>query len=259
MFLSQLLHLKTKNSLVVKNGALLFAVLILASSTAIHSQKPVLYPGAHLQSPGSKYFLTSDSYEKVRAFYIGIYGEPDYEKEKIATFFYEETIFEPAGIHVNGVSANGKSAARVFAELQRLKKRGEAGGKEILSEQRYGEIFRNYEYLNDNFYMYAKDERGNFVSEDEIIFRKYNKKLDIGAIEDMNAEEITQKAHQLFMQGQIQEGRELLERLQGSMTEHLEFSGSAEVVDEWIECLKEIDACKYPVMIRIDGSWSDSN
>lgn len=140
--------------------------------------------------------------------------------------------------------------------LHRLKERGKAEGKEILSRQRYDETIRNYEYLEDHYFLYTEDERGNFVPEDEFIYRKYNKKLDAGAIEDMNVEEITQKAQQLLMQGKIEEGREMLERLQSSMTGHLEFSGSAEVVDEWLECLDEMDACKFPVLIRIDNAWS---
>jgi len=75
----------------------------------------------------------------------------------------------------------------------------------------------------------------------------------------MNVEEITKQAQQLLMQGKMQEGRELLERLQNTMTGHLEFSGSTEVVDDWIECLEEMDACKFPVLIRIDNAWSDND
>lgn len=243
----------------MKKGTFLLAVFFLAATPSVFGQEPVLYPGALVQRPGFNYYVTTDSYEKVRAFYAGIYGEPNHQTEKTATFFYEETIFEPAGIHLYSKSPGSKGATRVFTALCRLKERGKAEGKEVLSRQRYDEIVRKYEHLKNHYYLYAEDERGNFLPEDEIIYLKYNRKLDAGAIEDMNVEEITQKAQQLLMQGKIEEGREMLERLQSSMTGHLEFSGSTEVVDEWIECLEEIDACKFPIIIRIDSSWSDNN
>jgi len=243
----------------MKKGTFLLAVFFLTSTPAILSQKPVIYPGAMAQRPGSNYFLTTDSYEKVRAFYAGIYGEPDHETEKTATFFYEETIFEPAGIHLYSKSPGSKGATRVFTALCRLKERGQAEGKEVLSRQRYDEIVRNYEHLKDHYYLYKEDERGKFVPEDETIYLKYNRKLDASAIENMNVEEITQKAQQLLMQGKMQEGRELLEQRQNSMSGHLEFSGSTEAVDEWIECLEEMDACKFPVLIRIDNAWSGND
>lgn len=215
-------------------------------------EEPVVFPGSIAERPGSNRYLTADSYEQVRDYYVDIYGSPHHEGEGNATFFYEETIYEPRGIHINHLGAGSKGAERVLSQLKRLVSMGEVEKREILSEDRYEEIERKYRHLKDYFYTYEDDTTGRYILKDEAIFQKYHKTLGLGGTEAMDKEEIMAQAQELIMSGRVEEGTALLEQMKQSMVGDIEYARSPEAVDSWIECLEEMNACKYAVIIRVD-------
>lgn len=227
----------------MKNPLLLLFVFLIAGPAHILCQEPVEYPGALNLSPEKNtQYLTRDSYEKVREFYVGIYDAPHHENKqgeagKYATFFYEETRYEPRGIHVNDRRGNSKAVENVFSELDDLL------AMNILDQERYDEIENKYIYLEDYYY------RGN---EDEDVFNKYYKDLGLGGTEAVDQEKIMAEVQKLMMEGKIQEATALMEDMKESMVSSMEYAGSPEAIDSWIECLEEIGSLKYPVMIRID-------
>jgi hypothetical protein len=227
----------------MKKPTLLLIIFSAITAVCASGQQPVEYPGAVAQFPESRnYYLTEDSYEKVKAFYINKYGAPDHESNKdetkrSATFFYEKTIFEPRGIHLSEKQGNSRSVVHVFSELKGLIVR------EILTQVRYDEIEEKYRHLQDYYYV-----RG----EDETIYKKYHKILGAGGTEALSTEETMTKAQELIMAGKIEEGKALLESMRDGMTASMEHAGSEKAIDSWMDCLKELDAAKYPVQIRID-------
>lgn len=222
-----------------------FLSIVFSTLTAVYAsgQQPVEYPGAVAQFPESRnYYLTKDSYEKVKAFYVNTYGAPDHESaenetKRAATFFYEETIFEPRGIHLAEKKGNSRAVVHVFSELKGLIVR------DILTQTRYDEIEGKYRHLQDYYYV-----RG----EDEATYKKYHKMLGAGGTEALDKEETMAKAQKLIMAGKVQEGTALLENLRDGMTASMEYADSEKAIDSWIDCLEELDAAKYPVRIGID-------
>jgi hypothetical protein len=227
----------------MKKPTLLLIIFSALTAVYANAQQPVEYSGAEAQFPESRnYFLTKDSYEKVKAFYVNKYGNPDHESnkdetERSATFFYEETIFEPRGIHLSEKMGNSRSVVHVFSELKGLIVR------EVLTRTRYDEIEKKYRHLQNYYYV-----RG----EDETIYKKYYKMLGASGTEAMNTEETLAKAQKLIMAGKIEEGKALLEGMRDGMTVNMEYAGSEKAIDSWIDCLEKLEAAKYPVQIRID-------
>lgn len=219
---------------------IIFSTIITAYA---QGQQPVEYPGTVAKNPGyTSYYLTKDSYEKVKAFYVNTYGAPDYENtetnsKRTATFFYKETIIEPMGVHLNEKKGNNRTVVRVFSELKGLIIR------EILTQARYNEIEEKYMHLKDYYYV-----RG----EDEIIYEKYHQMLGAGGTEALNKEETMAKAQELIMAGKIQEGTALLESFRDGMIENMEYANSEKAIDSWIDCLEELNTAKYQVSITID-------
>lgn len=227
----------------MKKSLLLLSVFLIAGPAHILCQEPVEYPGAvNINPVNNNRYLTHDSYEKVREFYVGVYGAPHHENTqgetgKTATFFYEETNYEPRGIHLNDRRGNSKAVKNVFSELEDLV------AMNILDQERYDEIEKKYIYLEDYYY------RGN---EDEDVFNKYYKDLGLGGTEAADQDKIMAEVQKLMMEGKIQEATTMMEDMKESMVSSMEYAGSPEAIDSWIECLEEIDRLKYPVMIRID-------
>lgn len=129
---------------------------------------------------------------------------------------------------------------------------GEMEKREILSEARYQEIEGKYRHLKDYFYTYEDYANGRTIRQDKAIFQKYHKILALGGTEAVDKEEIMAQAQELMMSGRIEEGTILIEQMNNSMVASMEYACSPEVVDSWIECLEEMDACKFAVIIRID-------
>ncbi len=231
---------------------LLLLIFIIASPASVCSQKPATYPGSIEERPGSNRYLTKDSYEKVKEYYVRIYGDPDYETEHNATFFYEDVIHEPRGIHINDGNPDSKGVKQVLSQLKLLVERGDLEGRVILSEARYKEIENEYRHLQDYFYAYEEDASGRYIREDEAIFKKYNKKSGHGGTEAHNNEELMKQAQDLIMAGKIEEGTALMKQIKNTMAKDMEHAGSPGAVDSWINCLEEINACKYGVTIRLD-------
>ncbi|MGM0667003.1 MAG: hypothetical protein ACQETA_06750 [Bacteroidota bacterium] len=222
---------------------LLLSVFLIAGPANIFCQEPVEYPGAvNLYPENNNRYLTRDSYEKVRKFYVGVYGAPHHENTqgetgKNATFFYEETNYEPRGIHLYNRKGNSKAVANVFSELEDLVTMN------IMDQERYDEIKKKYIYLEDYYYK---------SNEDEDVFNKYYKDLGLGGTEAVDQEKIMAEVQKLMMEGKIQEATAIMEDMKESMVSSMEYAGSPEAIDSWIECLEEIDSLKYPVTIHID-------
>ncbi|MFP4064011.1 MAG: hypothetical protein ACLFS0_00730 [Bacteroidales bacterium] len=233
-----------------------FSVWLLLCSAFVFSQEPIEYPDAIAErSNSNQRYLTNDAYEKVRTFYEAVYGSPDYEGDYNTTFFYEDTRYEPRGIHIYRIipgSERAKGVKKVFSELYSLVQRSKMGEKEILTEARYDEILNRYKHLQDYFYPYQENESDKHISEDEAIYQKYYKNTGHGAADPENKEEIMERAQQLIMAGRVEEGTALLEKLKNTMTGDIEYANSPKVVDSWVKCLEEMDSCKYQVSIRID-------
>jgi len=117
--------------------AIVFSTLTAGFATG---QQPVEYPGAVAQIPESRnIYLSKDSYDEVKAFYVNKYGAPHHESnenetKRTATFFYEKTNFEPRGIHLSERNGNSRAVVRVFSELKGMIVR------EILTQTKYDEI-----------------------------------------------------------------------------------------------------------------------
>jgi hypothetical protein len=226
--------------------------LIVTHVVIVFSQEPVVYPDCIAKRPGNNTeYLTNDSYEKVRTFYMNTYGGPNYESEgddgiRTANFHYEKTIFEPMGVHITEKNGNSRSVIHVFSQLKGMIVRG------ILDEARYNEIENKYSFLQNHYFAFVKNESGKLVSADEAIYAKYYKKLGAGGTEATNREATMAEAQKLIMSGKVTEGKAMLERMRDSMIAGIEFAGSAEAVDAWLVCLEEMDAVKYQLSIRID-------
>jgi hypothetical protein len=222
-----------------------FLTIVFSTLTAVYAagQQPVEYPGAVAQIQESRdYYLTKDSYDDVKAFYVNKYGASHHESnadgtKRAATFFYEKTNFEPRGIHLSERNGNSRAVVRVFSELKGLIVR------DILTQTKYDEIEKKYRHLQNYYYVQG---------EDEAIYKEYHKILGAGGTEALDKEETMAKAQELIMAGKIQEGTALLENLRDGMTDSMEYAGSEKAVDSWIDCLEEFNAVKYPVQIRID-------
>ncbi|MFO7790751.1 MAG: hypothetical protein R6V32_09285, partial [Bacteroidales bacterium] len=218
---------------------LTFFPVVFCAITAVYAQgqQPVEYFGAVAQFPESQnYYLTKDSYDEVKAFYVNKYGSPDHESKKeetkrAATFFYEETIFEPRGIHLSEILGNSRAVVHVFSELKGLIVR------EILTQAGYDKIEEKYKHLKDYYYV---------DGEDEAIYDKYHKMLGAGGTEALDTEEIMTKAQELIMAGKTEEGKALLESMRDGMISNMEYAGSEKAIDSWMDCLEELDAVKYP-------------
>ncbi|MCA1756367.1 MAG: hypothetical protein LC649_02785 [Bacteroidales bacterium] len=227
----------------MKTPLLLLSVFLIAGPAHIFCQEPVEYPGAINKTPeNNRQYLTRDSYEKVREFYVDIYNAPHHENNqgetvKTATFFYEKTIYEPRGIHISYLRGDSKAVKKVFSELKGLIVMN------ILDQDRYDEIEKKYIYLKDYYYRENKDEE---------VFNKYYKDLGAGGTEAVDQEKIMAEVQKLMMEGKIQEATALMGDMKESMVSSMEHAGGPEAIDSWIECLEEIDKLKYPVMIGID-------
>lgn len=226
----------------MRKPLLLLTVFIIAAQANVFCQEPVEYPGAVMRIPGNnRQYLSHDSYEKIKEFYVGVYGEPDNVNkqdlaERYATFFWEETIYEPRAVHVLHRQGDSKAVKNVFSKLKGLIE------MDILDENRYYEIEKKYIHLVNYYYLLDKDED---------VYKKYNKKLGAGGTEAVNNKEIMAEAQKLLMAGKVQEGMAMMEDMKKEITDSIEHAKSPAAIDSWIECLEEISLLKYPIMIMI--------
>jgi len=127
-----------------------FSVWLLIFSARIYNQDPVEYSDAIAKRPDSdQQYQMNDTYEKVQTVYENIYATPDYERGYSVTFFYEDTCYEPRGVHINKIMPGSKRAKGVkyaLSRLQSLVERSKMEGKEILAEARYSKIKNRYKY-----------------------------------------------------------------------------------------------------------------
>ncbi len=225
-------------------------------------QQPTLYPGA---VPGIKgeetgfikreqysmsVFFTRDSYEKVRAYYVNENTQPrtekgDSEKGRSAFFSYVRRMPDDVGVTITERMGRSRVPAAIFSKLQGLAVQG------VIPESRVDQIKEKYSYLEKCYFIMEKDEDGELVSVDDLIYRKYDRKLDPERSGEVDKEEIMQKAQQLMNQGRMQEGMELLKKMTEDQLAGIELATSPEAAEIWVECLDEIASSAFDVSISI--------
>ncbi len=246
----------------IKISILLIVLLAAFISPADSQSRPSLYPGAVSAVQGEEtgyikgeqysvsVYYTSDSYSSVRAFYVDENGEPRREENegdrgKGAFFSYYRRMPDDIGVSISERQGRSRVPARIFNNLNGLAIQG------VIPESRVNEIEEKYSYLERCYFRRKKDETGGHEPADEIIFKKYQEKLEIGMIQPASTDEIVEKAQELFNQGRMQEGMELMKKLQEDQLAGAKLATSPRAVEMWLECLEELAANAYDVAITI--------
>ena len=134
------------------------------------------------------------------------------------------------------------------------------------SRQDYNNLCEQYGYLELGFYGYSD----NNLTKDEVLYRKYYKKLEPEMGKAMTAEEMTNEAQQLIQQGRMNEAQELLQKAAQMQQEAYQHAigddpeqmmkGQIQVSDNWngwLEFLKELDKMIMPTVVFIDTHPSE--
>ena len=225
-------------------------------------QQPTLYPGAIPRIKGEEtgfmkreqysmsVFLTRDSYEKVRAYYINENNQPRSEQDdgrggRSAFFSYVRRMPDDVGVTITERMGRSRVPAAIFSKLQGLAIQG------VIPESRVNQIKEKYSYLEKCYFIMERDENGELVSVDDLIYRRYDLKLDPERGGEVDKEEIMQQAQQLMSQGRMQEGMELLKKMTEGQIAVMHLATSPEAADMWVECLDEIASSAYDVSISI--------
>jgi hypothetical protein len=216
------------------------------------SAYPSIYPGAVRQFESNQHeLLSKDSYEKVRAFYAREKGGPTTErnvgeKGKSAWFKYMDYLPDDLGLNLLYATTQRSNALNnVFRRLEEFVQR------DVIDRAKFDEIKKQYEYLHHYFYVQSALEDGRKRFMDEIIYRKYSDKMSGEGLQQKTMEEYMAEIQQLMMEGKMQEGRELAEKMRDVQMDGLEKMSGPEGVEVWVECLKEIEKNAYPVKIQI--------
>lgn len=238
---------------------LIFIIVLVSSAPRAESQqRPTIYPGAVPSISGRELkledwqrgsYLTRDSYQKVKAYYVNENGEPgserDGERGKGAFFSYVRRMPDDVGVSVNERQGRSRVPNSIFSNLRGLAVQG------IISDDRVNQIREKYSYLENCYYITREDESGKLVSVDDIIFREYEKKVDPGVTAEADADDMMERAQQLIAQGKMQEGLELMKKYQERQIAGIELATSPRAAEIWIECLEELAANAYDVQISI--------
>ncbi len=225
-------------------------------------QSPTLYPGAvpmtaadenssrAREQYASFRYLTRESYEKVRAYYVKENREPRSEdidgESRTAFFSYLRRMPDDAGVYVIKMGGRSRVPNRIFTTLDNL------AGAGIIPPEQAKEAEQKYGYLAGCYFAMGKDERENVLTMDEVIYRKYEGKMGMASsAETVNQEQVLEKVQELMNSGRMQEGMELMKKFTEQQIAQTQVALSPEVLDIWIECLEEIAAHAYTVMIHV--------
>ena len=225
-------------------------------------QQPTLYPGAVSRIKGEETgfmkreqysmsaFLTKDSFDKVKAYYVSENTRPRHEQDdgkggRSAFFSYVRRMPDDVGVTITERQGRSRVPAAIFSKLQGLAIQG------VIPGSRVNEIKDKYSYLEKCYFIMERDDNGELVSVDDLIYRRYDRKLDPERSGEVDKEEIMQRAQQLMNQGRMQEGMELLKKMTEDQLAGIQLATSPEAADMWVECLDEIASSAYDVSISI--------
>jgi hypothetical protein len=243
---------------------ILFSLIVLLAafmSRAECQQMPTVYPGAVPMTPEDENrnrtreqyanfrYLTRDSYSKVWAYYASENNKPRSEKDegengRHAFFSYVRRMPDDAGVSIAGRQGRSRIPNEIFSKLNGLVIQG------VITDERAKEVENKYRYLENCYFVQREDDNGDISSVDNIIFRKYNREFGITGSGPMNQDEMIAQAHELISAGRMKEGAELMKMAAEKQIAGMQFSMSEDVVDKWVECLEEIAANAYSVIIH---------
>jgi hypothetical protein len=211
-------------------------------------QEPSVYPGAAKKYLDGNYtYLTRDSYEKVKDYYQKEIGRNPREDTRgpgaSCSFVYVPRMPDPDAVFITMHRGRSRATNEVFSELGKLMYNG------AISQDRYDEIHKKYNFLSNCYYVQVKDENGDITTRDDLIYQNYRHKAGLGDIESLD--EVMKRAQELMMQGKREEGTELMRKAAENMQKGIGKATSAEAVDIWIECLDELASVAYPVEIHL--------
>ncbi|MFP4024126.1 MAG: hypothetical protein ACLFVR_06325 [Thiohalospira sp.] len=218
----------------------------------LQSYEPIapLYPQAVKMEKGNQgIFLSKDTYEQVKAFYIKDIGQPATEEtgqSKTAFFLYHKVPekhkmeAQDLGVHIKANTGNEKAIDYILRNYK------DALLHNLISQQEYDRIVKRYSYLKNMYYVYLPEKK---VSKAMDIYKKYDKKIK----EDKKSEEQDLEAQSENIQQLLEEGKveELAEQMKQMNSSSMDALGEITDVKQWEECLKEIEKNAYRVYIYI--------
>ena len=215
---------------------------------------PKIYPGAVQHSEkNDRVFVTKDSFESVRAFYVRERGEPTSEHivgetGKTAWFQYDDRPPDPGGVYVSFAAGQNRAVANAFSDLERY-----VTHFKVLELEEFEEIKARFNHLHSAYFIMDRLGDGRTFTKDEIIYRRCHDQMTGPKIEQTDMERIITQANELMMSGRTQEAMALLEQVRDSAMTGARDSVGRGGVDMWIECLQEMEKNAYTVLITISG------
>ena len=209
-----------------------------------------LYPGIEkMNEDNPGIFLSKNTYEQVKAFYIKDIGQPETEESgqgKTAFFLYHKAskkLKEEAqdlGVHIKTNTGNEKAIDYILRNYK------DALIHNFISQQEYDAIVKRYGYLKNMYYVYIPEKKASKAME---LYHKYDKKIkENKKSEEQDLEAQSQNIQQLLEEGKVEELAEQMKQMKSSSMEGL---GEITDVKLWEECLKQIEQNAYRVYIHI--------
>ncbi|MBS3809367.1 MAG: hypothetical protein KGY38_04350 [Desulfobacterales bacterium] len=226
-----------------------------------------LYPGSVAYSTEKpNHFLSKDSYEQVKDFYIRDRGNPVKEetcpeKGRYAFFEYmdvnEVHKYDPVGSAIgvrlyspapenNEVETDLKHVGEVFFELKGPVMHGS------LSSAEYDRLVAKYRPLASCYFPLTSnlDHNGHQIPVDEVIFSRYKKDPEKESMQQ-DAEAMAQKVQALMAQGRTEEAMQIMQQLGQSSQQAVKNSRGIQGVEKWKKCLRELEENAYKTRIEI--------
>jgi hypothetical protein len=244
----------------MKRFTLFYAILMIAVVCYGQSTyKPIgtVYPGSVQLESREGYFISRDSYEKVKAFYVNDKGQPKSETQseengKHAFFVYYTSPECPKmgtfdlGVNISTNSGNERAIEYVFERFN------EGVLKQLITQREYDDIVKKYGYLKNMYYQYDANVRNSSAM---AIYRKYEKMIkDNIEGQGQNLEEMSMKVQRLMAEGKMQEVAELMKQMHTATGAVAKDLTSGDEYELWRKCLEEIEKNLYRSQIRIDDS-----
>jgi hypothetical protein len=244
----------------MKRFTLFFAIIMIAVvcyGQSIYKPIAPLYPGSVQTGSSEGYFLSKDSYEKVKTFYLKDKGQPKSEitgeaKDKHAFYVYYTSPECPKmgsfdlGVNISTNSGNERAIEYVFERFQ------EGVFKQMITQREYDDIVKKYGYLKNLYYQYDANVRNTSAM---AIYKKYDKMIkDNIEGQGQNLEEMSMQVQRLMAEGKMQEVAELMKQMQSATGALATDMTSGDEYELWKKCIEEIEKNAYTTQIRIDDS-----
>ncbi len=251
-----------------KKSFLAFIIFVLAALPAYAEDLLApLYPGSVAYSPEKpNHFLSKDSYQQVKNFYIRDRGnltqeEIHPEKGRYAFFeymdVYEVQKYDPVGSAIgvrlyspapesNEAETGLKHVGEVFFELKGLMMHGS------LSSAEYDRLVAKYRPLASCYFPVTSnlDHNGHQIPMDEVIYGRYKNDPEKESVQQ-DAEAMAQKVQALMDQGRTEEAMQIMQQLGQSSQQAVQNSLGIQGVEKWKKCLRELEENAYKTKIEI--------